>query len=133
MIARMAKVDLSKKRPNRITELRLEQGLSSQKLADLAGTTQGTIHHLETGRRQLTQHWMTLIADALGVHPSDLLPEHKAGQGKVDSFRQPISKGMLKEPAKEPVGQLERLAKLYDEGKLTAAEFQKVKKLILKD
>lgn len=58
---------------NRIKELRDEKGLSTYELAALVGTTQPTIHRLETGKRKLTVDWMRRIAEALGVEPSDLI------------------------------------------------------------
>lgn len=58
---------------NRIRELRTERRLSTYDLANLVGTTQPTIHRLETGKRKLTVDWMRRIADALGVAPEDLI------------------------------------------------------------
>jgi transcriptional regulator with XRE-family HTH domain len=58
---------------NRIKELREERGLSTYQLAALVGTTQPTIHRLETGKRKLTVDWMTKIAGALGVERADLI------------------------------------------------------------
>lgn len=58
---------------NRIKELRNEKGLSTYQLAALVGTTQPTIHRLETGKRKLTVDWMRRIAEALGVEASDLI------------------------------------------------------------
>lgn len=58
---------------NRIRELRKEKRLSTYDLANMVGTTQPTIHRLETGKRKLTVDWMRRIADALGVAPEDLI------------------------------------------------------------
>ncbi len=66
---------------NRILEIRQQRKLSAEKLADIVGTTQSTIHRLETGKRQLTHEWMEKIGKALNVSPSELLPTANKVQG----------------------------------------------------
>jgi len=68
----------------------MAQGLSQEALAIKIGSCTGVqIGHLERGRTGLTIYWMRLIAQGLGVYPSDLLvdadrrPSEKAA-GKVD-------------------------------------------------
>jgi len=58
---------------NRISELRKARGLTLKRLAELVGTSNQQISHLEKGRRRLTLEWMERIAAALECHPSDLL------------------------------------------------------------
>jgi len=58
---------------NRIRELRKARGLTLKRLAELVGTSNQQISHLEKGRRRLTLDWMERIAKALECHPSDLL------------------------------------------------------------
>jgi len=58
---------------NRIREFRQARKLTTYQLAELVGTTQATIHRLETGKRKLTVDWMKRIATALGVKPEDLI------------------------------------------------------------
>lgn len=58
---------------NRIRELRKLKGLSAEELAARIGTTPTQVRRLETGKRKLTVEWMRSIADALGVHPAELL------------------------------------------------------------
>lgn len=58
---------------NRIRAIRSERKLSTYQLAEMVGTTQSTIHRLETGKRKLTVDWMRRIAQALGVQPEDLI------------------------------------------------------------
>jgi transcriptional regulator with XRE-family HTH domain len=58
---------------NRIRELRTARGLTLKRLAELVGTSNQQISHLEKGRRRLTLDWMERIAGALECHPSDLL------------------------------------------------------------
>lgn len=60
--------------PNRIRELRLAQGWSQQRLAEMVGVTKMTISDLERGEMQLTQHYMRRLATALGCTAADLLP-----------------------------------------------------------
>lgn len=68
---------MTKTLPNRIRELRKKAGLSLQGLADLTGTRHGSvIQKLETGDRQLNQHWMDRISKALNVSPAELLQKH---------------------------------------------------------
>ncbi len=58
---------------NRIRELRKARGLTLKRMAELLGTSNQQISHLEKGRRRLTLDWMERIAEALECHPSDLL------------------------------------------------------------
>lgn len=58
---------------NRIREYRKIRGLTLNQLAELVGTTNQQISHLEKGRRRLTLDWMERIAIALDCHPSDLI------------------------------------------------------------
>lgn len=58
---------------NRIREIRERRGLSQSQLAAAVGTTQPQINRLETGVRKLTVEWMQKIAQALDVHPEDLI------------------------------------------------------------
>ncbi len=58
---------------NRIRELRKARGLTLKRMAELLGTSNQQISHLEKGRRRLTLEWMERIAEPLECHPSDLL------------------------------------------------------------
>ncbi len=58
---------------NNIAKLRKSRGLSQQDLAELVGTTNQHISHLEGGRRSLSGRWMVAIAEKLGVQPHQLL------------------------------------------------------------
>lgn len=59
----------------RIRELREEQGLSQEKLADMARLHRTAITHIERATRSSTLETIEKLAKALGVQPSDLLPE----------------------------------------------------------
>lgn len=61
--------------PNRIKEHRAAAGLSLEAVAAKVGTDKSQIRRLEAGERRLTTDWMNRVAPALGVQPSDLLPE----------------------------------------------------------
>ncbi|CAO3413289.1 LexA family transcriptional regulator [Azospirillum doebereinerae] len=54
-------------------ELRQAAGLSQEKLAELAGTSQPQINKLETGQRKMTVDWAVKLARPLGVEPTLLL------------------------------------------------------------
>ncbi len=58
---------------NRIRDLRKQNGLNQQQLADRIGTTGQQVGHLEAGRRKLTQDWMERLAQGLDCRPADLL------------------------------------------------------------
>ena len=57
---------------NRIREIRCQRGLTQSRLAELVNATTQQISYLERGERQLTLHWMTRLAAALGCAPADL-------------------------------------------------------------
>ncbi len=56
-----------------LRELRQAAGLSQEKLAELAGTSQPQINKLETGQRKMTVDWAVKLAQSLGVEPARLL------------------------------------------------------------
>ncbi len=56
-----------------LRRLRKEAKLSALALADLTGTTDQQIYHLEHGRRTLTRDWAERLAPHLGVSPVELL------------------------------------------------------------
>lgn len=51
----------------RITELRTDKGLSVNKLANLAGLSQGFIREVELGEKNLTVKSLSFICDALDI------------------------------------------------------------------
>jgi transcriptional regulator with XRE-family HTH domain len=67
---------------NNIKKLREELGWSQEKLARAVGTSGPQINRLEKSQRRLTQEWMIRLADALGCHPSDLLPPYASDEKK---------------------------------------------------
>jgi transcriptional regulator with XRE-family HTH domain len=80
------------KHPNKISEIRLDRGLSQEKLAQLTHTTNQQIGRLEMGTRRLTYEWMVRLAEALECHWSELATDdssapNKTEQGLLKTFR----------------------------------------------
>ncbi len=59
----------------RLRELRLARGLSQEALAQKAGVDRTYVSSVERGRRNVSLEIIHLLADALGVHPAELLKE----------------------------------------------------------
>lgn len=59
----------------RMKQLREEQGLSQEDLAERVGTAQSTISQLEQGARNPSYRTLRSLADALGISVSYLLGE----------------------------------------------------------
>ena len=55
----------------RITELRTAKGLTTNKLANLAGVSQSHLREIELGKRNPTVETLSFFCDALGVSLSD--------------------------------------------------------------
>lgn len=73
---------MTQKPRNRLKELREAAGLSSRELARLVETTSAQVSRLETGERQLTQHWIERFARALGAEPGDFFPKDPFAEEK---------------------------------------------------
>lgn len=59
--------------PNHLRAWREHRKLSQGELADLVGTTQSQVAHLESGERALSAKWLRKLADALRTTPGHLL------------------------------------------------------------
>lgn len=59
----------------RVRELRLERGLTQEKLAALAGMHFSAIGHIERASRSSTLDTVFKLARALEVQPKDLVPD----------------------------------------------------------
>jgi len=61
--------------------IREQQGLSLERLAELMGDTITVtqLSRLERGENQMTQTRLRQVADALGVHPADILGFDEGG------------------------------------------------------
>ncbi|MCP1337341.1 helix-turn-helix domain-containing protein [Futiania mangrovi] len=58
---------------NRIRHFRKLRNLKLRELAERIGTTPQSVSRLETGHMTLSLDWLNRIADALDVHPTDLI------------------------------------------------------------
>lgn len=82
-------------------ELRQAAGLSQERLADLAGTSQPQINKLETGQRKMTVDWAVKLARPLGVEPTALLGLDAPSSAPA---------GMFAPPPRETAGRTGRAA-----------------------
>lgn len=64
-------MDYSEK--NNIKDIRKSHGLSQEQLAEMIGTTKGTISKLEKGDMPFTHNWMIRLARALSVRPEEFI------------------------------------------------------------
>jgi len=60
---------------DRVRELRLERGLTQEKLANRAGMHFTAIGHIERASRSSTLETILKLARALEVQPKDLIPD----------------------------------------------------------
>jgi transcriptional regulator with XRE-family HTH domain len=58
---------------------RTKRGLSQAELGTKVELTRSSIANLEAGRQRIRLHLLALIADALHINLSDLLPDHPLG------------------------------------------------------
>jgi transcriptional regulator with XRE-family HTH domain len=80
------------KYPNRIKEIRERQGVSQEKLAQLANTTQPTISRYESAKRRLTYSTLDKLGQALGCHWAEFyspvpIPKDKREAELLQNFR----------------------------------------------
>lgn len=61
----------------RIVDLRLKKGLSTNKLANLAGISQSYLRDIELGKKQPTVEYLGYICDALKISLKDFFDEEK--------------------------------------------------------
>ena len=66
----------------RLRELRAEQGLTLQQVADRANLDVSTLSRLETGKRRLALDHLPALAAALGVTTDDLLGAPRRGPAR---------------------------------------------------
>lgn len=86
-----------------VRELRQAAGLSQEKLAELAGTSQPQINKLETGQRKMTVDWAVKLAPHLGVDPATLLGLGAQGTDRAPAAApQPPRGGRVRPPAALP-------------------------------
>ena len=61
----------------RIREARKKKYMTQARLAELVSMTRTSITNIEKGRQKLLVHTLYNLANALGVHPEDLLPAER--------------------------------------------------------
>jgi len=84
-----------------LRKMRLKRGLTTQQLADLAGTSQGQIVKLEKGLRKLTKEWAERLAPHLGCSPATLLfPETSIPGAPVLGT---VQAGVWREASEDPL------------------------------
>ena len=69
---------------NRIRELREAREMTQEQLDQKLGTKQQTIGKLENGDRQLSVAWISKMAAALDVTPSEIAPDLGVAEARVD-------------------------------------------------
>lgn len=82
-------MDIAKK----ITQLRTDRNLTVNKLANLAGLSQGFVRQIELGEKNPTVESLSLICDALNISLSDFFLETDAPprQVLIEKLNQNIS------------------------------------------
>ena len=60
----------------RIVELRISKGLTTNKLANLSGVSQSHLREIELGKRNPTVETLSFFCDALGISLSDFFNEN---------------------------------------------------------
>lgn len=78
---------------NRIKELRRARGLTLQKLAEKADTTNQQISRLERGERRLTTDWMERLGHALDCDPAALMGAYSTPPPTTREAGQPFNDG----------------------------------------
>ena len=78
--------------PNRIKEIRERIGMSQEKLADIANTTQPTISRYESAKRRLTFSTLDKLGRALGCHWAEFyspvpIPKDRREAELLQNFR----------------------------------------------
>lgn len=65
--------DIDLKVGGNIQKLRKQKGITQDQLAEMSGLNRAHVYRLETGRQSMTLRTLKIIADALGVRPTQLL------------------------------------------------------------
>ena len=71
----LQKVEIYKAFGSLLRDLRMEEGVTQQELADEIGQTRTAITNIEKGSQTVSLHQIFQLAAALHRQPSDLLPE----------------------------------------------------------
>ena len=73
----------------RITELRTNRGLTTNKLANLCGLSQSFVRSVELGEKGITVEKLSLLCDALDISLRDFfdVPDHVPAKKPLATFR----------------------------------------------
>lgn len=101
---------------NRIKEIRLQKNMTTNDVAERAGTTFQQVSRLERGERSLDTEWMEKISRALSVKPIELLPKEWQPQGiKTINVVGHVQAGLWQEAAQWDSGDFYQIAAPYYE------------------
>lgn len=91
---------------NRIRELREGKRLSQSQLAELVDSTQTIVSKIENGKQSLTTELLARYAEALGVHPSELVDDPQWNRVPLSQLNEPllrvVSQAVMKTVRKQP-------------------------------
>ncbi|WP_411033814.1 XRE family transcriptional regulator [Shinella sp. BYT-45] len=94
---------MDKKFPNRIREIRKDQGLTIEDLAERTGLSVSYVGRLENGERNLSVKHLSLFADALSVTSQDLLVQTESSARNIVSVMGRIGAGAEILPDEEQI------------------------------
>lgn len=102
----------------KVREFRVKAGLSGVRLAKAAGVSQPFLSQLESGQSSVAIATLYRIAKALGVQPSDLLPEAESADIEVvralEAQRLPLSEDDHTANAQAIFRSGRKISELYD-------------------
>ncbi len=110
----------------RIKTIRKEKGLTQKQLAELTGLLEPTIRKYESGKVQPKSENLNKIANALGVHPSQIdsrlvwNDEYDVKQLAEDSV---LWEAIVRRYGEEPASTMNDFLSLTDEGQQKASEY----------
>lgn len=110
----------------RIKTIRKEKGLTQKQLAELSGLLEPTIRKYESGKVQPKSENLNKIANALGVHPSQIdsrlvwNDEYDVKQLAEDSV---LWEAIVRRYGEEPASTMNDFLSLTDEGQQKASEY----------
>ena len=71
----------------RIKELRVEKGITVNRLANIAGISQSYLRDIELGNKQPTVEYLSYICDALDVTMENFFSESSSGNELIDTIK----------------------------------------------
>ena len=120
---------------DRIKYLRAEKKMTQKELSEAAGLSVTALQNYENGARIPTMQKQLALAKFFGVSIEYLRGESddRNGDGlELHAHRDAKTEGMPLDTALSLVTQLERLAKLHDDGKITDEEYSILKGKIIR-